>query len=464
MAYRDTIRGLIFVSILLGALAGCGTVYNKAGNQPWIAGVPPDMGEPANVMRENSIVLMFSGGGMRAAAFAHGVLTALEGSRTPEGDLLDDVSIISSVSGSSLTSAYYGLYGRKGLGRFREEVLVPGFEGGLRLSLLSPANLARVLNGGLNAREDFGDVLDHKVFHGATFADLYRRGVPSIRIHATDLYHRVPFPFFPPVFAALCSDLSQYPVADAVAASMAVPLVFAPIVVRTFPDSCPPLPAVGERLRLVGGTSHSLDAIARAVGAYRDGRVHYIKLADGGLTDNYGGVSMLTTSRLIYGTPYAPMSAGDAVQVRRLLVMVVDASRGPNGAWVDHEEGPVGLDLALSGMDAAVDSTARLAADAFDAMIDDWRKSVITFRCGLTRDEVSQLGGPAEWNCRDVTFILAHLSVGALPSPARERIEAIPTRLTLSKEEIDATIDGARAGALAMPQLEAYRVGRVRRQ
>lgn len=437
-------------------LCGCATViFNKASNEPWTRGTTPDMGAPADVMRENSIVVMFSGGGLRAAAFAHGVLTALESEKTPEGDLLDDVAIVSSVSGSSLTSAYYGLYGREGLRRFREEVLLPGFESGLRLSLLSPANLVRIMHGGLNARENFGDVLDRKVFHGATFADLYRQPRPGIRIHATDLYHRVPFPFFPPLFVILCSDLSRYSVADAVAATMAVPLVFAPIVVRSFPDNCPPLPKEVEALPIKAQASSSLRAISRAIGAYRDGRVHYIKLADGGLTDNYG-VSLLTNARIIYGTPYAPMTAPDAVRIRRLLVIVVDASRGPSGDWVDREEGPVGLDLALSATDAAVDSAARLAADAFDAMIGEWRDSVIAFRCGLSREEIARLGGPAEWNCRDVTFTLAHLSVQGLPSPLRERIEAIPTRLSLTQEQVDATIEGARAGTRDLPQLRAY--------
>src|SRR5438105_10307543 len=266
-------------------LCGCATVFNRASNVPWSPGTPLDMGLPTDLMRENSIVLMFSGGGLRAAAFAHGVLTALESTKTPEGDLLDDVGLISSVSGSSLTAAYYGLNGREGMARFREEVLLPGFESGLRLSLLSPANFTRLFQGGLNAHEDFGDVLDRKIFRGATFADLYRHPRPGIRVHATDLYHRVPFPFSPPIFVILCSDLSRYPVADAVAASMAVPLVFAPIVVRTYPDSCPSLPAAVEGLALAARTSHSLDAIARAVGAYRDGHVRYIKLEDGGLTE-----------------------------------------------------------------------------------------------------------------------------------------------------------------------------------
>ena len=454
-------RSLIVASLAAAMLGGCAaTVHNSAGNSPWTPGTPVDMGAPADVMRENSIVMTFSGGGLRAAAFTHGVLLALEGVKTPQGDLLDDVALIGSVSGSSLTSAYYGLYGRDGLRRFREEVLLPGFESGLRLSLFLPANLVRIMNGGLNAREDFGDVLDRKVFHGATFADLYRRGRPSIRIHATDLYHRVPFPFFPPVFAALCSDLSHYPVADAVAASMAVPMVFAPIIVRSYPGTCPPLPREVESLHRKADSSRSLDAISRAIASYRDGHVRYIKLADGGLTDNFG-VSLITTSRAIYDTPYAPMTARDAVRVHRLLIVVVDASRGPNGDWIDREEGPVGLELALSATDAAVDSAARLAVDAFEAMVQDWQRSVIEFRCGLPRAEVDRLGGPSEWNCRDVRFTVARLAVHDLASPARERIESIPTRLTLTVEQIDATIDGARAGMLALPQLRAYLRERV---
>ena len=446
----------VLLALACTLLGGCATaIYNTAGNAPWTPATPPDMGAPTDVMREDSIILTFSGGGLRAAAFAQGVLTALEDMKTPESDLLDDVAMIGSVSGSSLTAAYYGLYGREGLRRFRNEVLVPGFEGNLRLSILNPANLIRMMNGGLNAREDFDEVLDKKVFHGATFADLYRRGRPDIRIHATDLYHRVPFPFFPPLFTVLCSDLSRYPVADAVAASMSVPLVFAPVVIRTYPENCPPLPEVVGTLRAKAKSSRSLEAIARAHAHYRDGKVHYIKLADGGLTDNFG-VSLLTNTRTIYGTPYAPMTARDAVRIRRLLVIVVDASQGPNGDWIDREDGPTGLELALSGTDAAVDSASLLAVDVFQDMIQDWQRSVIGFRCGLSAAEVARLGGPADWNCRDVVFSAAYLSVHGLPAPLRDEVEAIPTRLSLTPGQIDAAIEGARAATTSLAQLRAY--------
>ena len=460
MSWRSAVHIPLLAASL--ALGGCAiTVFNPATNEPLSAATPPNMGARTDFMRENSIVLSFSGGGLRAAAFAHGVLSALESVKTAEGDLLDDVALISSVSGSSLTAAYYGVYGRDGLARFRNEVLLADFESGMRLSLYNPANLMRMLGGGLNARENFNDRLDRGVFQGATFADIFRRQGPEIRIQATDLYHRVPFPYFPPLFSVLCSDLARYHVADAVAASMAVPVVFAPIVIRTYPDSCEPLPAEIAAIRPKPEGSRVLNAIAKALATYRDPtRTRFIKLADGGLTDNFA-VSTLVISRLAYGTPYAPMTERDAVRIRRLLLIVADAARGPNGEWTHREVGPSGVDLARTATDAAVEAAARHAADALGRMIQEWQESVIAFRCGLTPADVERLGGPTQWNCTDVKFSLAYLSVDELGSPMRERIDAIPTRLTLKADQVDVAIDGARAGTLALPRLREYLRDRV---
>src|SRR5438046_1679717 len=105
----------MLVAAAVGGLAGCAApVFNPATNEPLSASTPLNMGARTDFMRENSIVLSLSGGGLRAAAFAHGVLTALESVKTAGGDLLDDVALISSVSGSSLTAAYYGVYGVAG--------------------------------------------------------------------------------------------------------------------------------------------------------------------------------------------------------------------------------------------------------------------------------------------------------------------------------------------------------------
>jgi NTE family protein len=74
---------------------------------------------------------------------------------------------------------------------------------------------------------------------------------------------------------------------------------------------------------------------------------------------------------------------------------------------------------------------------------------------------VAGLGGPADWNCREVKFSLAYLSVEDLPSPQRERIERVPSHLTLQPDQIDVTIEGARQGTLALPRLRACLEDRV---
>src|SRR5260221_12987097 len=99
-------RDLRLAALLTLLVAGCATeVYNVATNEPISAATPPNMGAPTEYMHENSIVLAFSGGGLRAAAFAYGVLTALDGVKTSDGTLLDDVPAINSGPGGSLTPA-----------------------------------------------------------------------------------------------------------------------------------------------------------------------------------------------------------------------------------------------------------------------------------------------------------------------------------------------------------------------
>nr|WP_235206000.1 patatin-like phospholipase family protein [Cupriavidus sp. SK-4] len=153
---------------------------------------------------------------------------------------------------------------------------------------------------------------------------MFRRGKPIVWINATNVYYRVAFPFSQLAFDALCSDLASFPVSEAVAASMAVPLFFAPIVLQKHPEACSaPLPNLDHAQ--APGRSLLLGALANAVRRHRDtSKGKYIKLVDGGVTDNYGLATILQ-SRLLLGTAYGPMSENDAIKVRRLLFIVVDA-------------------------------------------------------------------------------------------------------------------------------------------
>jgi len=62
-----------------------------------------------------SLFMAFSGGGTRSAALSYGVLKKLRDTKVTIGNkqrrILDEVDSISSVSGGSFTSAYFGLFG-----------------------------------------------------------------------------------------------------------------------------------------------------------------------------------------------------------------------------------------------------------------------------------------------------------------------------------------------------------------
>src|SRR5690242_4430284 len=101
-------------------LVACGSMPKR--EQPLGAVVPITAPVLAPGVDGNSdklfVVLTFSGGGKRAAAFSYGVLEALRDVPVtrPDGEvhpLLDEIDLISAVSGGAFTAAYYALQDRK---------------------------------------------------------------------------------------------------------------------------------------------------------------------------------------------------------------------------------------------------------------------------------------------------------------------------------------------------------------
>ncbi|MCE2915740.1 MAG: patatin-like phospholipase family protein [Rubrivivax sp.] len=459
------IGGLVLQALLL---SGCATRFdNEPQNQPITADFVASSSQLRGIVGAETIGLSLSGGGLRAAAFSFGVMQALMAAGEPKVDLFDDLTFMSSVSGGSLTAAYIALHGRDGMKHFRARVLDVNLERDLRLSLFSPSNLARLLAGGVNDRSNLAATLDADIFRGATFADLYRRNKPDVWINATDLYNRTPFPFIPPVFIGLCSDLSRLRVSEAVAASMAVPLAFAPVVLKTFPGDClnPLPPNMDTMLADDGGvTAGILASTARAIRNYRDPeRMRYVKLADGGLTDNQGLASILI-ARAVSDTSYGPLREDDVVRLRRMLFLIVDAGRPPAGDWALRRDGPSGVDVGVASADAAIDSATRLSAAAFRTMTSQWRENIIRHRCSLSDAQVRRhVPAGQAWRCDDVTFFVGTVSAESLGPERAARMRDMPTRLSLPRADVDAAINAGRDAALANPALRAYLADRAAR-
>ncbi|PXW91980.1 NTE family protein [Sphaerotilus hippei] len=451
-------------------LTACGvTIDNGPRNQSLVAGfAAQDMDKigsslPATnqPLPEVSVAMAFSGGGARAAAFALGALQGLSSLPAPtpfDGTLLDHLGFITSVSGGSMTAAWVGLYGTGSLDEFRHKALLRDSEQGLRASLLNPTNLLRLAAGGLNDRNNFQHWLDNEVFHQATFAEMSRPGHPLVWINATDLQQRMPFTFHQGVFSTLCSDLSTYPVAEAVAASMAVPLVFAPIVLEKHTEHCPVDLGVDSSTKSKALSSTMLgQAIAGAMRDLRDAHSgRYVKLVDGGLTDNFG-LTSVQQFRTLAGTTYAPLSRAEALHLRRLLFVVVDGGRRPSVAWNRVVEGPDGIDMASASIDAAIDTNVRLSYDGFLRMIQQWQRDVVQLRCALPHEEQLLLKtGRPHWRCDDVELSVTRISFDDLAPSRAAMLHEVSTRLTLPASQVDAVTAAGRDAAIGNAAIRAF--------
>lgn len=391
--------------------------------------------------------LAFSGGGTRASAFAHGVLLEIDQTtvrtRTGAHSLLDSVGFVSGVSGGAVTAAYYGLKKRAALADFRERFLIRNAEAGLNTSV-DPLSLVKALGGGVNDVKVFSRWLNDNVFDGATFADFRKTPGPRVWINASDIYNRTPFIYGEATFIALCSNLATYPIADAVAASAAVPIVFTPMVIKTYPGGCTDKPPEWlERAHTNPNTPPMLKAFADALYSYHDGKTKFVKLLDGGLVDNYG-LSGFTIARLSARTAHEPLSPEQAVRLKRSIVILVDSGRAPSGDWVQKVEGPSGTELIMAAADTAVQASVRASYTAFERTMSDWQRQLISWRCGLSADQRKRYGAPANWNCRDLKVFVNRVGFDQLGTQRAAALNAVDTRLKLPTDQVDAVIAAGR--------------------
>src|SRR5262249_50472869 len=95
--------------------------------------------------QDDLVVLAFSGGGTRAAAFSYGVLETLRrieitASSGERYRLLDEVDLITGVSGGSFTALAYGLYGDKIFDDYEQQFLKRNVQSAIVKRVLNPLN------------------------------------------------------------------------------------------------------------------------------------------------------------------------------------------------------------------------------------------------------------------------------------------------------------------------------------
>ena len=390
---------------------------------------------------ETLVILAFSGGGKRSAAFGHGVLRGLRDiAVTDQGrtrTLLDDVVYISAVSGGSFPAMHYGLYRERSFQTFEHDFLKRDINAYIWGTFLLPWNWEWIANPLYGTNDRMSEVYDRLMFHGATYADLARNGLPLISVNATDIANGVSFAFIQPTFDLLCSDLLKFPLSRAVAASNGFPVLFTPITLTSYRKQCggarPPYapPAnwadnseeISRRGELAQLADRYLDA----------NRTRYVHLMDGGIADNLALRGMLNGLIALDSQDASFQRA--ALRTRRVLVISGDG-QAPTDPTLGQQRIVTGLGQifgAVSGtqIDAYNFETLLLA----DAQTRSLVERIRTARCA----HGAQIDGHA---CGDVQGALVHLSLANIADPAtRTRLQGIATGLTIPDRDVDALVE-----------------------
>lgn len=465
--------------VLIRAVGALAIVYLAAGcvpipietnaPRPDIPAVSPTGAIPPNgesyrydLLKSNGqapdllVVLAFSGGGKRSAAFSYGVLEGMRDTVLPidgpKDTLLDNVDMISSVSGGSFTAAYYGLYRDKIFETYERDFLKRDIEAYIYGTLLLPWNWEWMFASTYGTNDRMAEVYDDLMFKGATYADLINRGRPLIALGATEISYGTPFAFTQSYFDMICSDLSKYSIARAVAASNGFPIIFTPITLTSYMARCPEMRQALQRRARRNDTTRAA-YLADMQARYIDPeRTKYLHLMDGGIADNLALRGLLNT---LVAAPKGDEAIAGAKRLgidrtRRILIVLADGQAINDGRRArERFVTSVGQIFdAVSG--AQIDQynleTLLLAKREFE----DFAAEVKKVRC-LIAPKIDN------HPCDDVKIFLVRLSLSDVgDAETRSRLQRIPTGLTVDAADVDALVGAGRSAVLSSPVIRGF--------
>jgi NTE family protein len=443
------LKSLLFLAIVLVLIA---VWFSTARTRPYMGEpLPQEAGwgsehavdaTPSNRSKDLLVFVGFSGGGTRAAALAYGVLQELAATKisTSSGSrrVLDEVDVISSVSGGSFTNAYFGLFGDGIFEDFKEAMLLRPIESDLLKELANPGNWRNIASPYFGRSDLAADYYDEHIFKGKTFADIDPSTSPWIIINASDISTGKRLVFTRHIFELLCLNYDMYPVARAVAASSGVPGATTPIALKNHAGSCGyTLP--DRLIKPLKAEKHPMLAVKiKGYLDYLDAKKRpWLHLVDGGITDNLGLREFYTFTTM--APEFAPLFdefTGD--QVNEVLMISVNAAVEHRHEWANQPENPSERD-ALGAMTHIqmrnyTTDTLHIVKETYR----DWQK------------ERKQSAKPAHFEFVEIAF-------SALQDEEEKAyLNTLPTSMQLSEEQVDKLIDAGRRLLRDSPSFQQF--------
>lgn len=390
---------------------------------------------------ENFIIVTMSGGGTRASALAYGVLLKLDQTRVRGGSLLDQIDVVSSVSGGSFTAAYFALHGRAGLPEFKSIFLEHDIQGDLFKAALNPLNWPKLLSRYYSRVDLAADLYDRQVFKGATYAQMPKSGRPFTILNATEMDLGSQFTFTQEQFDVICSDLSQVHVARAAAASSAFPGLLTPLTLKNYPGQCGYEPGTWFRTAANDYLSNPRRyRYSKELQGLINPQRSFLHLMDGGIADNIGlrgplhAVRSMDTLQMHDPRPVAGFSVLRLIndqKVKKVAVIVVNAktenqlklgTSGKNPGLFSVISTASNTPLANYSFD-----TVELGREVFEQLRAD---AVAAKNAGLT-------------DFPDATYYEIVVAFSALPADQQQAYNDIGTNFSLSPKQVQMLIDVA---------------------
>jgi len=393
------------------------------------------------------LMLAFSGGGTRAAAFSYGVLKELSETRVGrEGHkhpLSDEVDVITSVSGGSFTAAYFGLFGDRIFKDYERDFLRRDVQGELTGQVLNPVNWPRLLSPYYDRADMATELYDRTIFHEATFADMARAHGPYVIINATEMTLGTRFQFTQEYADIVCTDLSRLPVAEAVTASSAVPILFSPVTLTNHAGDCGwQWPAWMRNALQTEDRSSRLYNLATGMLALQNREDRpYLHLFDGGLADNLGLRAMLDGVLRYHGINEALQAFG-MTNTRTVVIILVNAETALDVESSRRLQSPP----FAAALNAATSVPLQRYSFETVALLKDrlaeWQRESYEATCGTA---AGTRAGSGDKHCRGVDFHFVEVNFSEHPDPEeRDYLKRLPTSFVLSNEAVDRLIAAGR--------------------
>ena len=353
------VRGRFWLVFSVLLASGCAGTHIENTRLP-VGDANPDLRTIAPASPDRPVILMtFSGGGSRAAALAKSVLRELSQTSYAASDgphvLTEDIKLISSVSGGSVTAGWFGL--RRGPGHWDGDL--DGLRSGfltqdnmktLELDAANPITLFGLITGQITRIEAEEALFNARLYHDATLTALNQPGKPFIVFNATDMAGGETFAMVPRRFDDICSKYDVLPVATAVSASAAFPILLTPVAFQDYSTGCQGKLRNGEWIRV--DLSNPYTPYLN-LAEYKDARysndlrhgpnpyrqIDYLYFLDGGLADNLGTRSLRTALIAPYDDAQVLRAINDG-KIRKLVVVVVNARSDPPNKLYQQPQQP----------------------------------------------------------------------------------------------------------------------------